>query len=198
MHKLRTVRVSYLYIFLGSAFLSAAFLFVMKEMITWLYAHYSGRSDVFFVRLMNWVINHIGQTPSAIFLFIITFSGLYLFRSQKIADDLHALVVGSSEWVEKGTIQEIKVLSGGEIGRIAANLNRMPRVGASHREERLEQTEDIPAVALLIRTRAILRTLHEVEEVCGTEGLEVQPLLATANAEARSMERFLENLMIES
>lgn len=197
MHKLRTVRISYLYIFMGSAFLSAAFLFVVKQMIALLYSHYSGRSDVFFIRLMKWVINHIGQTPIAINLFVLVFSGLFILRSQKIADDLHALVLGTSELVDKGTTQEIKVLSGGEIGKIAANLNRMPRIEAPSIDGELEQKEDTPAVALLLRTRAILRTLREVEHAHSSEGQEVQALLEAANVEARSMERFLENLIIE-
>lgn len=111
-----------------------------------------------FVRLIHWVINHLGQTPSAILLFILVFGGLYVLRSQKIADDLRSLVVGTSELADKGVAQNIKVLSGGEIGEIAANLNRMQRIEVPDRDASSKRIEDTPAVALLIRTRAILRT----------------------------------------
>lgn len=47
MHKLRTVRIHYLYIFIGSALLSAAFLFAVERAVALLYSHYSGKSGVF-------------------------------------------------------------------------------------------------------------------------------------------------------
>ncbi|WP_339318659.1 hypothetical protein [Paenibacillus sp. FSL R10-2734] len=201
MHRLQTVRISYLYIFIGSALLSAAFLFVIQRAITLLYSHYSGQSGAFFVRLIHWIINNIGKIPCAIVLFILIFSGLFILRSQKIADDLHTVLVGTSELAVKGTAQEIKVLSGGELGQIAANLNRIQRIEVPDRGVAPETMEDSPTVALLLRTRAILRTLREVEAADHTDnGMEVQIqiLLEAANAEARSMERFLENLIIES
>lgn len=168
--------------------------FVVQRAVALLYSHYSGQSEAFFVRIIHWVINHMGQTPSAILLFILVFGGLYVLRSQKIADDLRSLVVGTSELADKGVAQNIKVLSGGEIGEIAANLNRMQRIEVPDRDASSKRIEDTPAVALLIRTRAILRTLREVEE----DEAEVHTLLAAANDEVRSMERFLENLIIES
>ncbi|WP_340005251.1 hypothetical protein MHH52_26370 [Paenibacillus sp. FSL K6-0276] len=199
MHRLQTVRISFLYIFMGSALLSAAFLFAVLRVVTLLYSHYSGQSGVFFVRLIHWIINHIGKTPCAIVLFVLIFSGLFILRSQKIADDLHTVLVGTSELAVKGTTQEIKVLSGGELGQIASNLNRMQRIEVPDRGEAPGTLEETPAVALLIRTRAILRTLREVEEADNTDnGMEIQVLLEAANVEARSMERFLENLIIES
>ncbi|MOA54710.1 hypothetical protein D3C78_1783770 [compost metagenome] len=86
------------------------------------------------------------------------------------------------------------------MGQIAANLNRMQRIEVPNRGVATETMQDTPAVALLIRTRAILRTLREVEEADITDdGADVQAhLLEAANVEARSMERFLENLIIES
>lgn len=199
MHRLQTVRSNYLYIFIGSALLSAAFLFVVQRVIALLYSHYSGQSGAFFVRVVHWVINHIGKIPTAIALFVLIFSGLFILRSQKISDDLHAVLVGTSDLADKGTTQEIKVLSGGELGQIAANLNRMQRIEVPNRSEATETMEGTPAVALLIRTRAILRTLREVEKGENTDDeMEVQALLEAANVEARSMERFLENLIIES
>lgn len=199
MHKLRTVRIHYLYIFIGSALLSAAFLFAVQRAVALLYSHYSGQSGVFFVRLIHWTINHIGTIPSAIILFVLFFSGLFILRSQKIADDLHTVLVGTSELADKGATKEIKVLSGGELGQIAANLNRMQRIEVPNRGVATETMQDTPAVALLIRTRAILRTLREVEEADNTDdGMKAQALLEAANVEARSMERFLENLIIES
>lgn len=200
MHKLRTVRIHYLYIIIGSALLSAAFLFAVQRAVALLYSHYSGQSGVFFVRLIHWVINHIGKIPCAIALFVLIFSGLFILRSQKIADDLHTILVGTSELADKGATKEIKVLSGGELGQIAANLNRMQRIEVPNRGVATETMEDTPVVALLIRTRAILRTLREVEEADNTDdGADVQAhLLEAANVEARSMERFLENLIIES
>ncbi|CAH1059513.1 hypothetical protein [Paenibacillus pseudetheri] len=199
MHKLRTVRIHYLYIFIGSALLSAAFLFVVQRGVALLYAHYSGQSGVFFVRLIHWIINHIGKIPCAIILFVLLFSGLFILRSQKIADDLYAVLAGTSELADKGVTKEIKVLSGGELGRIAANLNRMQRIEVPNRGVATETMQDTPAVALLIRTRAILRALREVEEADNADdGMEAQALLEAASVEARSMERFLENLIIES
>ncbi|MEK4345597.1 hypothetical protein [Paenibacillus sp. FSL P4-0184] len=199
MHKLRTVRIHYLYIFIGSALLSAAFLFAVQRAVVLLYSHYSGKSGVFFVRLIHWTINHIGTIPSVIILFVLFFSGLFILRSQKIADDLHTVLIGSSELADKGVTKEIKVLSGGELGQIAANLNRMQRIEVPNRGVATETMQDTPAVALLIRTRAILRALREVEEADNTDdGMEAQALLEAASVEARSMERFLENLIIES
>lgn len=199
MHKLRTVRIHYLYIFIGSALLSAAFLFAVQRAVDLLYSHYSGKSGVFFVRLIHWTINHIGTIPSVIILFVLFFSGLFILRSQKIADDLHTVLIGTSELADKGVTKEIKVLSGGELGQIAANLNRMQRIEVPNRGVVPETMQDTPAVALLIRTRAILRALREVEEADNTDdGMEAQALLEAASVEARSMERFLENLIIES
>ncbi|MEK5257094.1 hypothetical protein NST74_27015 [Paenibacillus sp. FSL F4-0125] len=199
MHKLQTIRIHYLYIFIGSALLSAAFLFVVQRGVALLYAHYSGQSDAFFIRLTHWVINHIGKIPCAVILFVLLFSGLFILRSQKISDDLYTVLVGTSEMADKGATKEIKVLSGGELGQIAANLNRMQRIEVPNRGLAPETMQDTPAVALLIRTRAILRTLREVEEADITDdGAEAHALLEAANVEARSMERFLENLIIES
>ncbi|WP_339288301.1 hypothetical protein [Paenibacillus sp. FSL E2-0201] len=199
MHKLQTIRIHYLYIFIGSALLSAAFLFVVQRGVALLYAHYSGQSGAFFVRLTHWVINHIGKIPCAVILFVLLFSGLFILRSQKISDDLHTVLVGTSELADKGATKEIKVLSGGELGQIAANLNRMQRIEVPNRGLAPETMQDTPAVALLIRTRAILRTLREVEEADITDdGAEAHALLEAANVEARSMERFLENLIVES
>lgn len=153
----------------------------------------------FFVRLTHWVINHIGKIPCAVILFVLLFSGLFILRSQKISDDLHTVLVGTSELADKGATKEIKVLSGGELGQIAANLNRMQRIEVPNRGLAPETMQDTPAVALLIRTRAILRTLREVEEADITDdGAEAHALLEAANVEARSMERFLENLIVES
>ncbi|OZQ65271.1 hypothetical protein CA600_14390 [Paenibacillus sp. VTT E-133280] len=199
MHKLRTVRIHYLYVFIGSALLSAAFLFAVQRVVALLYAHYSGQSGVFFVRLIHWTINHIGTIPSAIILFVLFFSGLFILRSQKIADDLHTILLGTSELADQGRTQEIKVLSGGELGQIAANLNRTQRIEVPNGGAVTGTAGDTPAVALLIRTRAILRALREVEEADNSDdGMEAQALLEAANVEARSMERFLENLIIES
>ncbi|MNO36772.1 hypothetical protein D3C76_268450 [compost metagenome] len=199
MHKLQTVRIQYLYIIIGSALLSAAFLFAVQQAVTMLYSHYSGQSEVFFVHLIHWIINHIGKIPSAIILFVLFFSGLFILRSQKIADDLHTIWVGTSELADKGTTQEIKILSGGELGQIAANLNRIQRIKVPNGGVAPGTVEDTPAAALLIRTRAILRTLREAEEADNMDdGTEAQALLEAANVEARSMERFLESLIIES
>lgn len=124
---------------------------------------------------------------------------MFILRSQKIADDLHAVLIGTLELADKGVTKEIKVLSGGELGQIAANLNRRQRIEVPNRGVATETMQDTPAVALLIRTRAILRALREVEEADNTDdGMEAQALLEAASVEARSMERFLENLIIES
>lgn len=201
MHRFRTVRVSYLYIFAGSALLSAAFLFVIQQVIALLYSHYSGHSGVLLVRLIHWVINHIGATPCAIILIATVFCGLYILRSQKIADDLQTLRAATAELADKGITREIKVLSGGELGEMAKNLNQVHRVKVSGRDGDLDRDlnrDDTEAFALLLRARAILRAIREVEETGSKVESEIQILLTTVNSEARSMERFLENLIIES
>lgn len=201
MHSFRTVRFSYLYILAGSALLSAAFLFVIQQVIALLYSHYSGHSGVLFIRLIHWVINHIGATPCAIILFTTVFCGLYILRSQKIADDLQTLRTATAELADKGITREIKVLSGGELGEMAKNLNQVHRVKVSGRDGDLDRDlnrDDTEAFALLLRARAILRAIREVEETGSKVESEIQILLTTVNSEARSMERFLENLIIES
>lgn len=197
MHRFRTVRFSYLYIFAGSALMSIALLFVIQQVIALLYSHYSGHSGGLFIRLIHWVINHIGATPCAIILFTTVFCGLYILRSQKIADDLQMLRTATAELAAKGITREIKVLSGGELCEMATNLNRVHRVEVPGRDGELNR-DDTKAVALLLRTRAILRVLREVEEAGSKVESEIQILLTTVNSEARSMERFLENLIIES
>lgn len=125
MQKFRTVRISYLYIFLGSALLSAAFLFAVYKITALLYTHYSRQSGSLFVELIHWVINHIGKIPCAILLYLLLFCGLFILRSKKIADDLHVIMVSTSELADRGAVQDIRILSGGELGEIAANLNRI-------------------------------------------------------------------------
>ena len=197
MHRLRTVRFSYLYIFAGSALLSAAFLFVALQAVSLLYSHYSGHSGALFVRLIHWIINHIGTKPSAMILFVTIFCGIYILRSQKIADDLQVMVRGTVELAGKGGTEEIKVLSGGELGEIAANLNRIQSVETLSRAKAQDRVET-HAVALLLRTRTIIRALREAEAAENNEGSDKRLLLAAAHEEARNMERFLENLIIES
>lgn len=64
MHKLRTVRIHYLYIFIGSALLSAAFLFVVQRGVALLYAHYSGQSGVFLFVLSTGLLIILEQSPA--------------------------------------------------------------------------------------------------------------------------------------
>ena len=196
MYRIRTVRFSYFYIFAGSALLSSAVLFVVVQAVSLLYAHYPEDSGALFVRLIHWNINYIGTKPSVMFLFVAIFSGIYMFRSQKIADDLQLMVMSTAELADKGSAPEIKVLSGGELGEIAANLNRI------HIDEVIRHTEppnrvETHAITLLLRTRVILQALGEVGGPENEES-DLRQQLALAYEEARSMERFLENLVIKS
>ena len=125
MNRWGTVRLSYLYIFGGSALLSGAFLYVVRSIFMLVNGHYTPESTALMVRFIRWHINHIGQTPLAVVFFILLFVPIFLLRTQKISGDLEELLRATDEIAEKGSVQQINVLSGGELGRIADNLTRI-------------------------------------------------------------------------
>jgi hypothetical protein len=74
-------------------------------------------------QVMYWVINHIGTTPLVIFIGGGMFALFFWIRSQKIADDLKVIGRGTHELAHGRIPAQIKVLNGGELRQIAADLN---------------------------------------------------------------------------
>ncbi|OME77333.1 hypothetical protein BK122_27260 [Paenibacillus pabuli] len=72
---------------------------------------------------MYWVINHIGTTPLVIFIGGGMFALFFWIRSQKIADDLKVIGLGTHELAHGRIPAQIEVLNGGELRQIAADLN---------------------------------------------------------------------------
>ncbi|MNC56015.1 hypothetical protein D3C75_1055850 [compost metagenome] len=105
----------------------------------------------------------------------------------------------------RGSFGELRVDSGGELGQLAANLRRIKRPDTAALEDmtdyRISQPED-PVLdsevlmALILRTRTLLRLLHEAAAEEQAQGR--VPKVAAAQREAMGMEGFLENLMTRS
>ncbi|AKG36493.1 hypothetical protein [Paenibacillus durus] len=131
MKRLYTVRFGYLYITGGCALLSGVLLFVVRRMFALLYTYYSPEPDALFTRLSNGVINVVGRTPLSVILYLTCFGLLYMLRSEMIARDMKVLLRASEELAEGGKISEVTVRSGGELGEIAANLQRIGRNGSA-------------------------------------------------------------------
>ncbi len=205
LKKFNTVRSGYLYIFGGSVLLSGMLLAAAYWMVALLYSHYGAESTAFYIRLLHWMTNHIGRRPLAVLLFTALFTGIFLLRSQKISDDLKSLLQATEELSSRGTVGELKVDSGGELGQLAANLRRIRRPDtaelADKTDHRISQ-QDEPVLdsealmALILRTRTLLRLLHEA--AAEEQAQELVPQIEAAQREATGMEGFLENLMARS
>lgn len=202
MKMLNTVRFSYLYIVGGSVLISGCVLAGLKVAAELLYAHYVGDPSVIWIRIIHWIINHIGQIPASAGLFLMLFALLYMLRSQKIAADLEVIVRAVEELANTGQAHEIQVLSTGELGRIAASLNRLEQVTPAAIEV-TSAPSDMPAlgrsqtIQLLVRNRSVLHYLRESQK----EGLtpeELRLLCRAAAEDAQVMERFLEDQVMES
>ncbi|MGN7359361.1 hypothetical protein ACTHPF_15890 [Paenibacillus sp. SAF-054] len=202
MKKLQTVRAAYLYICMGSALLSGVALFAVYQTFVFLYAHTS--PDSFFARLTHGLVNHIGRTPIAIFVFGFVFAGLFMLRSRKIAEDMKSLLKGAAELAETGTLQPMEIASGGELKALAGYLRSIPQAGAGQTsfgkvddKEPAAPMEDEELMALLLRTKTLLRMLEAAEPghhpiTPGHASLEA------VKREALGLERFLESLMAAS
>lgn len=68
LRRLNTVRTGYLYVIGGSLLLSGGVLMVLQAVVSFLYSQHSADSGAFTVRLLHWMINHIGRLPLAVIL----------------------------------------------------------------------------------------------------------------------------------
>lgn len=185
--------------------LSALILCTMQAVFTWLYSHYTPESRALIVRLVHWTINHVGRTPVTIFLFMSVFTGLYLLRSQKIADDMRALMLATEALKNKGFFDRLEVSSGGEIGKLAANLRLINQAGRERSGVEVAvsihdlgplHNEEI--MALILRAKELIRLLHQAASEDWKQSERASLLLEAATQEALGMERFLESRISES
>ncbi|MFE4711996.1 hypothetical protein ACFRAM_14095 [Paenibacillus sp. NPDC056722] len=224
MRKRRPVRLGYLYIFGGSTLLSAAVLFVLYRLFVWTYSRHSQDSGALVVTLAHWIINHIGKAPFAAMLFVLVFSGFFLLRSQKPAQDMQSLLQAAEKLANHGSFTGLKVLSAGELQALAVHLERINSnrrgVGTQHKAYKGEDPRELSAavagdldfsptsgsspvldnedaMALILRVKATLRCLHEAE-AAGEDSNTMLRLLVNARQEATGMEQALERLITGS
>ncbi|GIO57070.1 hypothetical protein BK138_28015 [Paenibacillus rhizosphaerae] len=203
MRKWLTVRTAYLYTVTGSALLSGIVLFLTYRVFVWSYAHVS--PDSFFARLARGLVNYIGRTPIAAVVFLIVFAGLFMFRSQKLADDMKQIVRAAEELADRGSFRELKVASGGELKALASHLQGIRRWMTTSLADRIStppiQNETTPlldneeVMAVILRIKSLLRTLEAAD-------LDSQRLpdfdMESVKREAQGLERLLESLMTAS
>ncbi|QOS77569.1 hypothetical protein JNUCC31_22740 [Paenibacillus sp. JNUCC31] len=120
----QTVRLRYIYICGASALLSAALLFVVYHTLRFAHHHILPETTGT-IRVMHWVINHIGTTPLVILIGGGLFALFFWLRSQKIADDLKVIGHGAHELANGRVPAKMEVLNGGELRQIAADLNEV-------------------------------------------------------------------------
>lgn len=204
MSKIHTIRTLYLYIFCGSALLSALLLLLMRGIFTMLYSWYTPESAALFVRFMHWVINHIGARPAAVMMFTALCAGLFLLRSHKAANDTTALLRAAEQLAVNGSCEltDLEVQSGGEFRRLAASLRRIHQAGlrpaaAPAPQIQMPEPDAQEFIALILRTRALIRTLEqtvaESEEAVNIIPSGVLQHLVMAKHEALGLEKLLEN-----
>ncbi|AIQ14719.1 hypothetical protein [Paenibacillus durus] len=207
MKRLYTVRFGYLYITGGCALLSGVLLFVVRRMFALLYACYSPESASLFIRVSNGIINIIGRTPLSVILYLTCFGLLYMLRSEMLARDMKVLLRASEELAEGGKISEAAVRSGGELGEIAANLQRIgrgrwensPDSSGSYSSADPESSGSVfggEAIALVLRTRRIIRELSAAELEIPDRKSALYAHLESIQVELLDMERSLESLVV--
>lgn len=169
--------------------LSGGVLMVLQAVVSFLYSRHSAGSGAFIVRLLHWMINHIGRLPLAVILFTALSGGFFLLRSQKLSDDFKALLRASEELAANGFFRELEVSTGGELGRLAANLRKLNKeIEPADAEEAGWSSEE--SMALILRMKTLLRLLDELK---AAEGEAVQ--VDAVKREAAGLERFLVNLI---
>ncbi|MBB3130954.1 hypothetical protein FHS19_005673 [Paenibacillus rhizosphaerae] len=171
MRKWLTVRAAYLYTMTGSALLSGIVLFLTYRVFAWSYAHVS--PDSFFARLARGLVNYIGRMPIAAAVFFIVFAGLFMLRSQKLADDMKQIVRAAEELAERGSFNELEVASGGELKALACHLQGVRRWRTTSSADRIsippipnESTlllDNEEVMAVILRIKLLLRTLGAVD-----------------------------------
>jgi hypothetical protein len=203
MKKFNTVRAGYLYIVCGSLLLGGGVLLIMQSAAALLYSRYAADSGALIVKLLHWMINHVGRLPMAVILFISVFAFFFLLRSQKISDDIKAILQASEGLALHGSFRELEVGSGGELRRLADNLRRVNRRG--HKAEQREYGPPEPAgspralpdseelMTLILRMKLLLRLLDELEN-----GQETLRDIEAVKREAAGLEQFLERLIAGS
>jgi hypothetical protein len=188
-----------LYIIGGSLLLSGGVLMVLQAVVSFLYSWHSADSGAFLVHLVHWMINHIGRLPLAVILFATLSGGLFLLRSQKLSDDVKALLRASDELAANGFFRELEVSTGGELGRLAANLRKLNKgqqtILTGTAENESADAEEAgwsseESMALILRMKTLLRLLDELKAAEG-EGVQVDAV----KREAAGLERFLVNLI---
>jgi hypothetical protein len=208
LKRLLTVRSGYLYIVLGSALISGIFLFAVHRVFALLYSHYSSNPNALFVRLSHWLINHIGKTPLAVLIFLAVFTVVFMLRSQKIADDVKALLKAAGELANQGSYEKLEVSSGGELREIAACLERInQKVKRTSTQSILsEKVEEVPPIlpgneeimALILRMKSLLRLLEDTGKGEDREESVVHTRMEVIKQEALGMERLMESLITPS
>lgn len=201
MSKIHTIRSLYLYIFCGSALLSAGLLLAMRGLFAMLYSRYTPESAALFVRFTHWIMNHIGARPAAVMMFTAVCAGLFLLRSQKAANDTTALLRAAEQLAARGSCElaDLEVQSGGEFGRLAASLRRIQQAGlrpaASAPQIQMPAPDAQESMALILRTRTLIRMLGQAEaesEEAGSIPGAVLQQLEIARREAQGLEKTLE------
>ncbi|WP_163882580.1 hypothetical protein [Paenibacillus favisporus] len=203
MRKWLTVRAAYLYTVTGSALLSGIVLFLTYRVFVWSYGHVS--PDSFFARLARGLVNYIGRTPIAAVVFLIVFAGLFMLRSQKLADDMKQIVRAAEELADRGSFRELKVASGGELKALANHLQGIRRWMTTSSADRIStppiQNETPPlldneeVMAVILRIKSLLRTL-EAADLDSLPPLDFD--MESVKREAQGLERLLESLMTAS
>ncbi|OXL87089.1 hypothetical protein BCV73_31430 [Paenibacillus sp. SSG-1] len=203
MRKWLTVRAAYLYTVTGSALLSGIVLFLTYRVFVWSYAHVS--PDSFFARLARGLVNYIGRTPIAAVVFLIVFAGLFMLRSQKLADDMKQIVRAAEELADRGSFRELKVASGGELKALASHLQGIRRWMTTSSTDRIStppiQNETSPlldneeVMAVILRIKSLLRTL-EAADLDSQRPPDFD--MESVKREAQGLERLLESLMTAS
>lgn len=201
MRRLSTVRAGYLYIIGGSLLLSGVLLLTLQGAASFIYSRHTADSSFVLITLLRWMINHIGRLPLAVAIFTVAAAVFFLLRSQPLSDDFKAVVRASEELVLTGCINELKISAGGELGRLAANLQEMNRRNRNLLKNNNAGHESAPSIqgvdfcredsmALILRMKTLLRLLDELE---AAEGALLQA--EAVKREAAGLERFLESLI---
>ncbi|KHL91775.1 hypothetical protein QW71_32785 [Paenibacillus sp. IHB B 3415] len=201
MSKIHTIRSLYLYMFCGSALLSAGLLLAMRGLFAMLYSRYTPESAALFVRFTHWIMNHIGARPAAVMMFTALCAGLFLLRSQKAANDTTVLLRAAEQLAARGSCElaDLEVQSGGEFGRLAASLRRIHQAGlrpAAASAIQMPAPDPQESMALILRTRTLIRMLGQAEAEseeagCSIPGAVLQQL-EIARLEAQGLEKTLE------
>lgn len=201
MSKIHTIRSLYLYMFCGSALLSAGLLLAMRGLFAMLYSRHTPESAALFVRFMHWTINHVGARPAAVMMFTALCAGLFLLRSQKAANDTTALLRAAEQLAARGSCElaDLEVQSGGEFGRLAASLRRIQQAGlrpAAASAIQMPAPDPQESMALILRTQMLIRMLGQAEAEseeagCSIPGAVLQHL-ESARREAQGLEKTLQ------